>query len=596
MRKRWKRLVAILGAAVLVVCQSEVPAKAAELSAGEGVQLQEETANEESGTEIAATEDGNTDEEKAGGTEKTGVEGDAGSEAEDAESIENAVPVENPETKTAESVQVSAVGNLRWTEEGEAVFDNPNEGHIQFEVHIFKDGAYPDGKTTTRRAQADQSGEVTVNMRSYMIESGTYTFQVVAYADGVEPDHSLTSGAGQVSGVSEGFDYTKTVNQDLLPAEKLVWRNDQRPGMAYFQNPNEDGAEYNVQVFCNGTAVNWESNHKSADYKKDDYIPVFLFEGALGESGTYRFEVTTKDAANGSIVGSSTSTPYEYTKPQKQLAVPEDVSWDKDGVFSCNWTGEEYLDAYTFRVTHNGKHLTMFGTGHVKNYVDVKIENGRLRFNLSEYLEKAHNVTPGEGDYVIVRATSNDITLSINSEWSGNCVFGGGSIDNAANRPSSQSSSDDAASEDSVTETVVFEAWKPSTPDQIKRYAACGKEQVNFTVSAESAYPVMIKNIMQGKMCYDSFEAVLGDYTIGRTYDILPNGHKDYKMDSKARITLNIPQTLQAGNRSFKMICVTEDGVPVILNDLDSDPATITFETDTYYAYALVYKDIAASK
>ena len=41
------------------------------------------------------------------------------------------------------------------------------------------------------------------------------------------------------------------------------------------------------------------------------------------------------------------------------------------------------------------------------------------------------------------------------------------------------------------------------------------------------------------------------------------------------------------------MICVTEKGRPIILNDLDTNLQTITFETDTYYAFALIYKDAA---
>lgn len=49
-------------------------------------------------------------------------------------------------------------------------------------------------------------------------------------------------------------------------------------------------------------------------------------------------------------------------------------------------------------------------------------------------------------------------------------------------------------------------------------------------------------------------------------------------------------------NREFRMICVTEKGVPVILKDLDSNPENITFATDTYYAFALVYKDIVVVK
>jgi len=64
-----------------------------------------------------------------------------------------------------------------------------------------------------------------------------------------------------------------------------------------------------------------------------------------------------------------------------------------------------------------------------------------------------------------------------------------------------------------------------------------------------------------------------------------------YKTESKAKITLTIPESLRAKNRSFRMIVVTEDGKAAVLNDLDFDPNTITFETDTYYAFALAYRD-----
>lgn len=38
------------------------------------------------------------------------------------------------------------------------------------------------------------------------------------------------------------------------------------------------------------------------------------------------------------------------------------------------------------------------------------------------------------------------------------------------------------------------------------------------------------------------------------------------------------------------MICVTEGGQPVIYNDSDNDPETITIKTNQFYAYALIYK------
>lgn len=153
-----------------------------------------------------------------------------------------------------------------------------------------------------------------------------------------------------------------------------------------------------------------------------------------------------------------------------------------------------------------------------------------------------------------------------------------------------------SGSSSSSSSISVVAPWKPTTPDEIKRYSVVGKEKPVFTVNAADSYNVTVINAMQGKLCFDSFEAVLGDHTIGRTYNILPSGKMVYTMDKKARITLNIPKDLQKDNRTFKMICVTQKGLPVVLNDLDTDPNTITFETDTYYAFALVYKDITASK
>ena len=118
-----------------------------------------------------------------------------------------------------------------------------------------------------------------------------------------------------------------------------------------------------------------------------------------------------------------------------------------------------------------------------------------------------------------------------------------------------------------------------------------GKEQVICTADKANAYPVTVKNAMQGKKCFESFEAVLGKYTIGRTYNILPNGKRLYKMDKAVTITFSIPKELQAAGHGFEMICVTEKGVPIILKDQDKDPAPITISTDKFYAFALAYKD-----
>ena len=174
------------------------------------------------------------------------------------------------------------------------------------------------------------------------------------------------------------------------------------------------------------------------------------------------------------------------------------------------------------------------------------------------------------------------------------------STDSGSSRSKSKSkgSEDDTDYDfyDEPSDPVVYvEPWKPVTPDEIKRYSVVGREKPEFKVNAADSYSVSVMNAMQGKLCFDSFEAVMGDYIIGRTYNIFPAGKIAYKMDKKAKITLNVPKDLQKDNRTFKMICVTQNGQPIVLNDLDTDPKTITFETDTYYAFALIYKDAAVS-
>ena len=120
MRKRWKRLAAIVGAAVLVVCQSEVFVKAAELSTGEGTLLQEEAGNGVGEAETVTVEDGNMDED-----------------------VEN-VEVKSIETQTlemknreAEEPKLLPVTNLRWNEKGQGLFDNPNSKAC-FEVYVLR--------------------------------------------------------------------------------------------------------------------------------------------------------------------------------------------------------------------------------------------------------------------------------------------------------------------------------------------------------------------------------------------------------------------------------------------------------------------------
>lgn len=200
-----------------------------------------------------------------------------------------------------------------------------------------------------------------------------------------------------------------------------------------------------------------------------------------------------------------------------------------------------------------------------------------------------HYNADGTYENLPVRKNS-DGTISFTVTHFSNFVFG--EAQQTSENTGSGSSNKHVSSGSGSSSTVSVPAWKPTTPDEIKRYSFVGKEKVNFIADANNAYPVTIVNAMQGKLCFDVFEAVLGDYAIGRTYNIFPSKKSTYKMDSVAKITLSIPKALQGENREYKMICVTKNGQPIILEDMDLNPATITFETDSYYAFALVYKDV----
>ena len=137
---------------------------------------------------------------------------------------------------------------------------------------------------------------------------------------------------------------------------------------------------------------------------------------------------------------------------------------------------------------------------------------------------------------------------------------------------------------------VDIETWKPTTPDEKKRYACMGQEPIQYTLAKDNAYRLIIENAMQGPLCFDSFESVLGDYTIGRTYNIYPYPDKVYSMDEEVQFTIKIPEAIYKPDRTYKMICVTQNGLPIIYDDLDKDPETITVRTNKFYAYALIYK------
>lgn len=355
-------------------------------------------------------------------------------------------------------------------------------------------------------------------------------------------------------------------------------------GVVLFDNPNTNDVGIMIMLFKDG---------KYCSQSYDTHL--FQTIESLG-SGTYKFQVVT--FYNGSSETSDFSNEFVYTKPKEKLPLPSNITFQENFVVSCPIG--EHVYQYSFTLYRGNAQLIQCGSDSA----------GKCDFK--QYLSDQQLSGAYSDYYVTVRAISSDIGQYQNSDWSGKIryVIGTANVPSAStsktgsSKHSFKENKDDdyisredvSVEEDTSSVTMVVEEWKPNTPDEKKRYAVYSRESVNYTADAGNAYSVSIQNAMQGKLCYDSFESALNGYVIGRTYNIYPSGKSVYKMNSKARITLSIPKSMRADNRIYKMICVTEKGVPVVLSDLDADSDTITFETDTYYAFALVYKDTKASK
>lgn len=561
MKKRRKRLAVLLGVAMLAFCQTGN----FEVRAEEPVPL--ETAADE-GEGSPESEDGTTETDNSGNEETVKPEVDASKELEKADEEAAAQKPEN-----------------------ENVTTETDDSDKEKETTKAEETSKESEKTSAATSPEEPENEEIVTDVQKNEENVTL---------GADADGDFVKALAELGDTNESEDDTESDSQQFKPAAGLEWDKEIK-GLAKFQNTNVSGVIYWVGLYCDDKPIDvGNPYYYSDDYDKDEYINLYFFEKGIDESGTYKFKIYTLDAESREPIEPEpcTSAPYVYTKPSLQLSTPGNGSWDKDGTFSCEQTNEEGFGSYGFRVTH-GEEINTFGSNVVENTVDTVIENGQYEFNLNEFLLKYYDIVPVSGDYIEVRASSGNTEKYTHSDYSDKIVFGGGvpSSDNNTSSSDNNTPSDSSSSsnEDNGS-AAAAKMWEPTTPDEIRRYAVYSREKVEYIADPANAYSVVINNAMQGKLCFNSFEAVLGDFTIGRTYDIIPSNSKDvYKMDSRARITLSIPKSLQAEGREYKMICVSEKGQPVILDDLDSAAGTITFETDTYHAFALVYKNAAIS-
>lgn len=95
----------------------------------------------------------------------------------------------------------------------------------------------------------------------------------------------------------------------------------------------------------------------------------------------------------------------------------------------------------------------------------------------------------------------------------------------------------------------------------------------------------------------DKIAEMSGDYKLGQYLEIdimkMTNNNTIIvnQLNNAVKITLNIPDALKASGRTFKMVRLHVGEEAAVLADEDSDPYTITFRSDKFSVYAIVYVD-----
>ncbi len=197
-----------------------------------------------------------------------------------------------------------------------------------------------------------------------------------------------------------------------------------------------------------------------------------------------------------------------------------------------------------------------------------------------------HYAADGSSEYLDVRKNA-DGTISFTVTHFSEFVFGEEESKNETESSSTKSNS---------SSKKVEKPWTPTTEDEKERYSYFGREKVSYIVGTEGGYKAELVNMMQGRLFFNSVEAAVADYTIARTYNVEVDGKLVYETAMPAMFILDIPEAYLAENREYKMVCVSKNGEISILEDLDMDADTITFLTNKYYAFALVYKDIVIAE
>ena len=145
-----------------------------------------------------------------------------------------------------------------------------------------------------------------------------------------------------------------------------------------------------------------------------------------------------------------------------------------------------------------------------------------------------------------------------------------------------------------VMESSSVKSWVPETAEEKERASYVQKGNVllkkgNNLVSSQT--------VMQGPLCITAMKnALLPGEKIAYTYNIkyMAGGSANrtvYKIDEPIEISMEMPKELLKEGRTFYMMCVSENGTTFKLPATVDKDGNLTFTTQYFYAFAIIYKD-----
>lgn len=139
--------------------------------------------------------------------------------------------------------------------------------------------------------------------------------------------------------------------------------------------------------------------------------------------------------------------------------------------------------------------------------------------------------------------------------------------------------------------------WEPTTSEEIELFSKKTAEPLLFYSQWDTSNlnGITITSVVQGENFMTSIRNALNDYgtdyDIGYTYNLYVNGEKADSFNTPLTITIQIPESLEQDGRTYVIAGTDETGAGFILADSDYTDSTITFTTDSLYAFAICYKD-----